>query len=61
MKRSLSHTTTKRKDDKNKQKQERKFEKRKNQNKKRNQNYRVVSPHSRLRHEDAIMNKHYYN
>jgi len=34
MKRSLSHTTTKRKDDKNKQKQERKFEKRKNQNKK---------------------------
>jgi len=73
MKRSLSHTTTKRKDDK---KQERKFEEKKKESKE-NQNYCVVVllivafaiipvqniryPTGVLRHEDAIMNKHYYN
>jgi hypothetical protein len=44
-----------------KNKQERKFEKESITTKQKSKLLRGRSPHSRLRHEDAIMNKHYYN
>jgi len=65
MKRSLSQNHNEKK--KMIKKQERKFEEKKKESKKKSKLLRCRSPHSRLRpylcvhHEDAIMNKNYYN